>query len=93
MRDLQNHHAIGDLSNIRETSRVAEDSDVEFPLATANMSKRQKVSSDEKEQAEQEEKLLTMFTPILEEKMAEQMKSNEAMMERFKNSMMEAMHE
>lgn len=34
-----------------------------------------------------------MFTPILEEKMAEQMKSNEAMMERFKNSMMEAMHE
>lgn len=34
-----------------------------------------------------------MFKPIIEEKMAEQMKNNEAMMERFKNSMMEAMHE
>ena len=34
-----------------------------------------------------------MFEPILEEKMTEQLKSNEAMLERFKNSMMEAMHE
>ena len=34
-----------------------------------------------------------MFEPILEEKMSEQLKNNEVMLERFKNSMMEVMHE
>ena len=34
-----------------------------------------------------------MFEPILEEKMAEQMKYNEVMLEKFKESMIEVMHE
>ena len=34
-----------------------------------------------------------MIEPLLEEKMAEQIKSNEAMLERFKDSMLEKMYE
>ena len=81
-----------DLSNIREAG-VADESEAEsHQFGGTVLSKRQKVSNDDREQA-QRDKLLKMFTPFLEEKMAEQTKSNEQMMERFKNSMMEAMHE
>ena len=34
-----------------------------------------------------------MFEPILQQTMAEQIKSNEAMLERFKDSMLEKMYE
>jgi len=34
-----------------------------------------------------------MFEPILEQKMSEQIKSNEVILERFKESMLEVIHE
>ena len=37
--------------------------------------------------------MMKMFEPILEKKMAEHIKSNEAMLERFKDSMLEVIHE
>ena len=36
---------------------------------------------------------MKIFEPLLEEKMNEQIKSNEAMLERFKNSMIAELHE
>ena len=60
----------------------------------ASQTKRQHVSNDPREQDEAErKKLYKMFEPILEEKMAEQMKYNEVMLEKFKESMIEVMHE
>jgi len=63
---------MGDLSNIKEVSRLNEDeagSEVEFPQISA---KRQRVSNDAKEQSDGErKKLLKMFEPFLEEKMSE----------------------
>ena len=56
--------------------------------------KRQHISQDPQEQRNAEQqRMIKMFEPILEEKMAEQKKSHEAMLERFKDSMLEKIYE
>jgi len=89
---------VGDLSQIKDASNTINEevvSDEDFVAVSGALSvKRQHVSMDPKEQSEAErQRMMKLFEPILEKKMAEQIKSNEAMLERFKDSMLEVIHE